>query len=223
MKSSSARCGNSTSPRTRSWTSTTPSSGVRKRRARPSPRGSPEIAAVPVVARRRVPGRRPLPRPLVDLLARARAGVQRAAVPQGLDRRRVCRLLRRLEVGALVGGHAEPVQGVDDAVRPQGPVARLVGVLDPQDEGPPVLAHEEPVEERGPRAPDVEVAGRRRGEARPGRGGRIGHAVGGRTPGAGGMQGEGPGVSLPLWRWPPSGSRSPPRAGARGTPRAGSR
>ncbi len=47
MKSSSARWGNSTSPRTRSCTSTTPSSGVRKRSALPSPRGSPRSRQYP--------------------------------------------------------------------------------------------------------------------------------------------------------------------------------
>ena len=53
----------------------------------------PEIAAVPVVARRGVTGRRPLPRALVDLLPRARAGVEGAAVPQRLDGGRVRLLL----------------------------------------------------------------------------------------------------------------------------------
>ena len=51
--------------------------------------GQPEVAAVPVVARRRVTGRRPLLGPLVDLLPGAAAGVERAAVPERLDRRLV--------------------------------------------------------------------------------------------------------------------------------------
>ena len=41
--------------------------------------GQPEVAAVPVVARRRVPGRRPCLGPRVDLLPGAAAGVERAA------------------------------------------------------------------------------------------------------------------------------------------------
>ena len=67
--------------------------------------------------------------------------------------------LRRLEVRPLVGRHAQPVEGGDDAVGPLGPVALLVGVLNAQDERATVLAHEEPVEQRGPRAADVEVPG----------------------------------------------------------------
>ena len=173
MKSSSARCGNSTvaphevvdlAPRPRRACGS----------AGPAPRpGQPEVAAVPVVARRRVAGRRPLPRPLVDLLAGARAGVERAAVPQRLDRRRrATSSCADWKYGPSSGAMPEPVERGDDPVGPLGPVARLVGVLDPQDERPPVLAHEEPVEQRRPRAADVEVPGRRRREARPGRGGR---------------------------------------------------
>ena len=169
--------------------------------------GQAEIAAVPVVARRGVAGRRPQACALVDLLPGARAGVEGAGVPQRLDGGRVRLLVRRLEVRALVGSHAEPVEGGDDPVGPLGPVARLVRVLDPQDEDAPLLAHEEPVEQRGPRAADVEVPGRGGGEARPGRGGGDGHGIRRRTTGADGVRGERPGVSLPLWRWRPSGSR----------------
>ena len=122
--------------------------------------GQPEVAAVAVVARRRVAGRRPGLGPLVNLLACAAAGVERAAGPQGLDRRVVRRVLLRLEVRALVGRHAQPVEGGDDPVGPLGAVAHLVGVLNAQHEGAAVLAHEEPVEERGPGAADVEVPGR---------------------------------------------------------------
>ena len=58
MKSSSARSGNSSSPRTRSCTRTTPSSGVRKRSARPSRGAGPGRGS----ARRSLAsGRRPPP------------------------------------------------------------------------------------------------------------------------------------------------------------------
>ena len=43
--------------------------------------------------------------------------------------------------------------------------ARAVGVLDPQDEDAAVVAGEGPVEERGPGAADVKVAGGARGKA----------------------------------------------------------
>ena len=178
MKSSSARCGNSTSPRTRSC-----DLAPRPRRACGSAGPGPRPAAARGHgSARRSPasGRRPPPAALVRSSISSRVQAQAYSAPLSHSASMaacVRRLLRRLEVRPLVGRHAEPVERGDDPVGPLGPVARLVGVLNAQDERAAVLAHEEPVEQRGPRAADVEVPGRRRGEARPGRGGRVSHAV----------------------------------------------
>ena len=134
MKSSMARCGNSTSPRTRSCTSYHAVIGRAETQGPPAPREQPEVAAVPVVAGRGVAGRRALPGPGVDLLPGAGARIERAAGPQVLDGLGVDRALGRLEVGTLVGRHAQPVQRRDDPVGPLGAVALLVGVLNAQDE-----------------------------------------------------------------------------------------
>ena len=68
-----------------------------------------------------------------------------------------------LEVGALevwiVGRHTDPGEGVDDALRPLGPVPGLVGVLDPQHERATESTGERPVLQRGPSATDVERTG----------------------------------------------------------------
>src|SRR6185503_4581218 len=60
---------------------------------------------------------------------------------------------------------AEPRQRVENLVDRLVGRAVAIGVLDPQQEGSPVVASEEPVEERRPGAPDVEVPGRARREA----------------------------------------------------------
>jgi hypothetical protein len=57
------------------------------------------------------------------------------------------------------------VEGVDDEVDVRVGRARAIGVLDAQDEAPAVVAREEPVEQRGAGAADVQVAGRARREA----------------------------------------------------------
>ena len=69
----------------------------------------------------------------------------------------------------------QPIEDAADHV-PRGPFG--VGVLDAEDEGAAVAPREEPVEERGARAADVEVAGGRGCEADAGRS----HAIGGDIP-----------------------------------------
>src|SRR5690606_36006056 len=61
----------------------------------------------------------------------------------------------------LVPEQAQPLEAVEDRAdhRVAGPFA--VRVLDAQDEDAPVVAGQEPVEQRGPRAADVQEAGGR--------------------------------------------------------------
>ena len=81
----------------------------------------------------------------------------------------------RLEVGCVraadirpfVPVEAEPAQAVEDAVDHLLRRSLGVGVLDAQHEHAAVAAREQPVEERGARAADVEVAGGRGSEAKP--------------------------------------------------------
>ncbi len=61
--------------------------------------------------------------------------------------------------------HAEPAQRLLDLIRRVFHLAARVRVLDPQAELAALVAREEPVEERRVDVPDVEVAGRARGEA----------------------------------------------------------
>ena len=67
----------------------------------------------------------------------------------------------RLEVWPLVPVETEPQHGPLDALGVLGPVALSVGVFDPKDENPALLAGKKPVEEGGSRATDMEVARRR--------------------------------------------------------------
>ena len=66
---------------------------------------------------------------------------------------------------AFVPIEAEPAQAVEDDVHGLLRIARGVGVLDAEDERAAGVAGVKPVEQRGARAADVQVAGRRRGEA----------------------------------------------------------
>src|SRR5436189_575153 len=52
----------------------------------------------------------------------------------------------------LVPVEAEPLEGLEDRGDVLVGRARTVGVLDPEDEGPAVVARVEPVEQRGARA-----------------------------------------------------------------------
>ena len=60
----------------------------------------------------------------------------------------------------------EPAQALDDRIDRILRRAGAVGVLDSQQEAPARRAGQEPVEERGPRAADVEISGGRGGESR---------------------------------------------------------
>ena len=82
----------------------------------------------------------------------------------------------RLRVGAVrpadprpfVPIEAEPSQAVENALDHVGRRALDVGVLDAQHEHAAMTTGKEPVEERGPRAADVQIAGRRRRESHAG-------------------------------------------------------
>ena len=65
-----------------------------------------------------------------------------------------------LEDRALVPIETEPAERVLDPLDPLRPRPGDVGVLDAEDEGPLFVAGEEPVEQRGAGAADVEGAGR---------------------------------------------------------------
>ena len=66
---------------------------------------------------------------------------------------------------AFVPVEAEPAQAVEDDVHGFLRIARGVGVLDAQDERAAGVAGVKPVEQRGARAADVQVAGGRRGKS----------------------------------------------------------
>ena len=75
-----------------------------------------------------------------------------------------------LEIGALVHdllipGESEPVQPFEDGPSRGLSAPRAVGVFDPEQEIAAEMTGVEPVEECGPGPADVQVAGRRRGEA----------------------------------------------------------
>jgi len=103
-------------------------------------------------------------RALLDLFGGEVAVIRVAAVEQRLRRRDVCLGERRLEVRALEmrvrRRDADPVERVDDALRPLRLVARLVGVFDAQDEGAAGLQREYPVVQRSARTTHVEIARR---------------------------------------------------------------
>ena len=93
---------------------------------------------------------------------------------------------RRVAVGAreligrcLVGIEPEPMHPLQDRVDRVLCRSRAVGILDPQQEGAAMIASEKPVEQRGPRAAEVEIPGRRRREAGDDRA-RRGRTIGGR-------------------------------------------
>ena len=72
------------------------------------------------------------------------------------------------DVRALVPVEAEPVHVAEDDRLVLGRAPLVIGVLDAEDERAARLARPEPVEERRAHAADVEVAGRRGGEAEAG-------------------------------------------------------
>ena len=161
-KSSRSSLSNSTSPRTRS---------------------SNAVDAVVGGAEPQRPARRPGSRPGRGRSRRSRAG-RRAPWPAPAPPRPCsrssrpgpsrCRAAGRLDVGVeavglvdglLVPVEPEPLERVEDVVDQLGPVALGVGVLDAQEERAAGVAGEQPVEQGGAGAADVQVAGRRRREA----------------------------------------------------------
>ena len=88
-----------------------------------------------------------------------------AALDQLLERLAVALGAFALEDGLAVPVELEPAQGVEDLLDVLLGGALPVGILDPQYELAPLLAGEEPVEERRARAADVERARGRRSES----------------------------------------------------------
>ena len=88
------------------------------------------------------------------------AGGQHLAGHLGVTRR-----ARELIGDVAVPLQAEPRQAVEDRGDRGLGGAGAVGVLDAQQELAAVVAREQPVEERGARAADMQEAGRRGGEA----------------------------------------------------------
>ena len=75
--------------------------------------------------------------------------------------------------GVPVPGDAEPVEAVEDRLDRLLGGALAVGILDPQQHLAAAAARVEPIEQRRPRAADVEEAGGRGGEA----GNDLGHLM----------------------------------------------
>ena len=102
---------------------------------------------------------------LVELRRGAEAAIGLAGVEQTARVGLVPREVRALKHDLLVPDEPEPLEPLEDRPRAFLGAARLVGVLDAQEELAAVFLGEEPVEERRSRAADVEVAGGGRGEA----------------------------------------------------------
>ena len=113
---------------------------------------------------RRQPPRQPYLAAELQLLRRLVAGIELAGRLQPFDGRRVGVEARRL-VDDDVRAHAQPMQILLDLVGIFLPRAGDVGVVEAQHEAAAVLQREQPVEQRGARVADMDVAGRRRREA----------------------------------------------------------
>jgi hypothetical protein len=117
----------------------------------------------------------------LQTLGRAVAEVRVAAVEQPLGRGAVTveprglevRRVRTADIGTLVPLEPQPAQAVEDAAHHLGGRSPEVGVLDAEHERPTVTAGEQVVEEGRPRASDVKVTSRRRGESHARRHNRI--------------------------------------------------
>ena len=68
------------------------------------------------------------------------------------------------DFGPLVPVDAEPAKAIEDRLQGVGAIAQGVGVVDAEDELAAESAREEPVEERGAHAADVEIPRGARGE-----------------------------------------------------------
>jgi hypothetical protein len=73
----------------------------------------------------------------------------------------------RLEERTLVGRHAQPRHAVENGAHDLVGRTLLVGILDAQDEHAAVATREQPIEDRGAGAADVQEAGRGGCEADP--------------------------------------------------------
>ena len=80
--------------------------------------------------------------------------------------RLVVRRVRAAHLGPLVPVDAQPAEAVQNRPQRRLDVALAVGVVDAQDELPPVPAREQPVEQRRADPADVQVAGRAGSESR---------------------------------------------------------
>ena len=68
---------------------------------------------------------------------------------------------------AFIPIEAKPAQSIVNYLNRLVSLTALVGVLNPQQKCPLVVAREEPIKERSPRAANMQEAGRRRREANP--------------------------------------------------------
>ncbi len=102
---------------------------------------------------------------LLEFLGRGVAVIGLAHGQHLLRHLGVPRRARELVGDLAVPRQAEPGQAVEDGVDGRRRGARAVGVLDAQQVLAAVVAGEQPVEQGGARAADMQVAGRRGGEA----------------------------------------------------------
>ena len=125
-----------------------------------------ELATVPVVARRPSGGPRRF-----GASGQLRLGAGAHVCPpvdqELLGGRAVLGEPRALQHRAFVPVESQPSQHVLDPQHPFVTGACLIGVLDAQDEGSPVVTSEEPVEQRGARRADVQGTRRSRREPDP--------------------------------------------------------
>ena len=73
--------------------------------------------------------------------------------------------VRAADAGAFVPMDAEPAKAVEDRLQRFGAIALGVGVIDAQDELAAMFPGEEPVEQGGANAADVQIAGGTRSKA----------------------------------------------------------
>src|SRR5207249_3411111 len=90
--------------------------------------------------------------------------IRRGAMPVVALRLRV-RRVRSADPGPFVPRQPEPSHPVEDAVHHFGGRALCIRIFDAENKGASVAPREEPVEERGARAADVQIAGGRGSEA----------------------------------------------------------
>ena len=150
----------------RSSITVSPSRGALRRMTKGAVRPAPRLHVAP----RAVDAERPaLPGGALALLGELFLGhvaaIGGAAAEQLVGDLGVPRPELRLVIFVAVPIEAEPAQPVEDRVDRRLGRARLVGVLDPQQVLAAVVAGEQPVEQRGARAADMQEAGGRGREA----------------------------------------------------------